>query len=129
MRTVYPDMVKVAMPPMPVRQLPDAQLDVYTDDSAFKVAGLRAASSIDNRLWAEKLSWERKAAYKKWSAIILHEVGAWEIARLEVQCKTMEFARGGLLESIADSLGAKSTSTLHNRAGPTPIHQLLQGKR
>jgi hypothetical protein len=118
MRTVYSDMVRVAMPPMPVRQLPDAQLDVYTDDSAFKVAGLRAASSIDNRLWAEKLSWERKAAYKKWSAIILHEVGAWEIARLEVQCKTMEFARGGLLESIADSLNAKPTSTLHNRAGP-----------
>ena len=118
MRTVYSDMVRVAMPPMPLRQSSDAQLDIYTDDSAFKVAGLRAASSIDNRLWAEKLSWERKAAYKKWSAIILHEVGAWEIARLEVQCKTMEFARGGLLESIADFLGAKSTSTLHNRAGP-----------
>jgi hypothetical protein len=118
LRTVYPDMVKTAMPPMPVRQEQEAQLDFYTGDSSFKVAGLRAASSIDNRLWAEKLSWERKAAYKKWSAIILHEVGAWEIARLQVQCKTMEFARGGLLESIADSLGAKSTSTLHSRAGP-----------
>ena len=83
-------------------------------DSAFKVAGLRAASNMDNRLWSEKLSWERRAAYKKWSAIILHEIGAWDIARLEVQRETMEFARGGLLESISDALGAKSTNTLHS---------------
>ena len=29
MRTVYSDMVRVAMPPIPVRQSPDAQLDIY----------------------------------------------------------------------------------------------------
>ena len=118
MRTVYPDMVKSAIPPMPVLDDRVVQQDDFDTDSAFKMAGLRAAGNIDNRLWAEKLSWERRAAYKKWTSIILHEVGAWEVARLEVQCKTMEFARGGLLESIADSLGAKATNTLHNRASP-----------
>ena len=118
MRTVFPDMVKSAMPPMPIQPDGVKPVDEVATDSAFRLAGLRVASNIDNRLWAEKLSWERRAAYKKWSAIILHEVGAWEIARLEVQCRSMEFARGGLLESIADSLGAKATSTLHNRASP-----------
>ena len=118
MRTVFPDMIKSAIPPMPLRPEREAPLDEVATDSAFRMAGLRVASSIDNRLWSEKLSWERKAAYKKWSAIILHEIGAWEIARLEVQCKVMEFARGGLLESIADALGAKATATLHNRASP-----------
>ena len=118
MRTVYADMVKSAMPPMPVRQQQEVQLEEASTDSALKIAGIRAANNIDNRLWAEKLSWERRAAYKKWSSIILHEVGAWEIARLEVQCRAMEFARGGLLESIADALGAKATNTLHSRARP-----------
>lgn len=118
MRTVYPDMIRAAMPPMPIRPEPEQRVDETLEETAFKIAGLRAASNIDNRLWAEKLSWERKAAYKKWSAIILHEVGAWEIARLEIQCKSMEFARGGLLESIADALGSKATSTLHSRASP-----------
>ena len=106
------------MPPLPAVQERATQVDEILEDSAFKLAGLRAAGSIDNRLWAEKLSWERRAAYKKWASIILHEVGAWEVASLEVQCKAMEFARGGLLESIADSLGAKATNTLHNRASP-----------
>lgn len=118
MRTVFPDMIKSAMPPMPQGRAQEVQQDTVLDDTAFKMAGLRVAKNIDSRLWSEKLSWERRAAYKKWSAIILHEVGAWEIARLEVQCKSMEFARGGLLESISDSLGSKATSTLHSRASP-----------
>ena len=118
MRTVFPDMVRTPLPPLPVRSEPEAKDEAVFEETAFKIAGLRAASNIDNRLWAEKLSWERKAAYKKWSAIILHEVGAWEITRLEIQCKSMEFARGGLLESIADALGSKATSTLHSRASP-----------
>ena len=117
LRTVFPDMIKRPMPPMPIVQQ-DIQGETSFDDTAFKIAGLRVASNVDDRLWTEKLSWERKAAYKKWSAIILHEVGAWEVARLEIQCKSMEFARGGILESIADSLGAKATSTLHSRASP-----------
>jgi len=36
----------------------------------------------------------------------------------------MEFARGGLLESVKDSLGTKASSTLHARAGP--ILQYIQ---
>ena len=118
MRTVFPDMVRTPLPPLPVGSEPEAKDEAVFEETAFKIAGLRAASNIDNRLWAEKLSWERKAAYKKWSAIILHEVGAWEITRLEIQCKSMEFARGGLLESISDALGSKATSTLHSRASP-----------
>ena len=86
MRTAFPDMIKSAIPPMPLQPERETPMDEVATDSAFRMAGLRAASSIDNRLWSEKLSWERKAAYKKWSAIILHEIGAWEIARLEVQC-------------------------------------------
>ena len=118
MRTVFPDMIKSAIPPMPATIQTDLQSDDVLEETAFKIAGLRVASNIDNRLWSEKLSWERRAAYKKWTAIILHEVGAWEISRLEIQCKSMEFARGGLLESIADALGSKATSTLHSRASP-----------
>eukprot|EP00435_Cladocopium_sp_Y103_P071370 s975_g37.t1 len=122
MRTVYPEMVRSAMPPMPVKDVVQQCSNETAVDSAFRIAGIRAASNIDNRLWSEKLTWERKAAYKKWTSIILHEVGAWEVARLVLQCKTMEFARGGLLESITDALGSKATTTLHNRAGPILQH-------
>ena len=118
MRTAYAEMVRSVMPPMPGRQQQETQLEEAPTDRAFKTAGIRAASNIDNRLWAEKLAWERRAAYTKWALIFLYEVGAWETARLEFQCRAMEFARRGLLESIADALGAEATNTLHSGAGP-----------
>ena len=87
--------------------------------NAFKDAGLVLKSKSDEKLWSEKLSWERKAAYKKWTTVILKEVGAFDIARkLFGGSKLLSSARQGLTESIMDSLGTKATSTLHARVGP-----------
>ena len=86
---------------------------------AFKNAGLVLKTKSDMKLWSEKLSWERKAAYKKWTSVILKEVGAFDITRkLFGGSRLLSSARHGLTESIMDALGTKATSTLHARAGP-----------
>ena len=69
------------MPPLPVVSSETVIRHASTDDSVYKSAGLKFAKNTDERLWREKLSWERKCAYKKWSVLILEDVGAWEIGR------------------------------------------------
>ena len=68
-----------------------------------------------------------KCAYRKWIAIVSENAMAFEVARLQMLSGPMEFAKGGLAESIHDALGNKSSSTLHSRAGPiyVAIHQVL----
>ena len=112
------------LPPVPVIAVADNSEGSFTESLSFKQMGVKAIKSADDRLWSEKLSWERKCAYKKWVGIILRQVGAFDIARQQVTCHAMEFARGGLLESVKDSLGTKASSTLHARAGP--ILQYIQ---
>ena len=43
---------------------------------------------------------------------------AFDVARLQILSGPMEFARGGLSETIRDALGNRASSTLHSRAGP-----------
>ena len=108
------------MPLMPSLCSTSDSLEVGPEPSksAFKEAKLKFASSTDNRLWSEKLSWDRKCAYKKWCSLILVNVGAWQIGRQVAISGTMHFARGGLMESVSDALSNKASSTLHTRAGP-----------
>ena len=113
-----------AMPPMPFFQTAETEAAGSNEILTFKQVGIRAAKNTDVRLWSEKLSWERKCAYKKWVGIILTQVGCFEVGRLQATCKTMEFAQGGLLESVKDALGPKATSTLHARA--SPVLQFIQ---
>ncbi|CAL1170052.1 unnamed protein product [Cladocopium goreaui] len=107
------------MPPMPC--LPDEQTAVIESEmveDAFTKVGLRAASASDQRLWQEKLSWERKCACKKWCTLALMKLSAWAIGRSVASSSGMQLARGSLVESVVDALAGKATATLHGRAGP-----------
>ena len=110
---------KCRMPSMPC--LPDEQTAVIESEmveDAFTKVGLRAASASDQRLWQEKLSWERKCACEKWCTLVLMKLSAWAIGRSVASSSGMQLARGSLMESVVDALAGKATATLHGRAGP-----------
>eukprot|EP00435_Cladocopium_sp_Y103_P055304 s792_g18.t1 len=46
------------------------------------------------------------------------KLSAWAIGRRVAVASDMQFARGGLMESVVDSLSSKATATFHSRAGP-----------
>ena len=107
------------MPPVPVVEISqseplESQLAVGSDRN-FSVKALQNAH---RRSWSEQINYDRKCAYRKWIAIVSENVMAFEVARLQMLSGPMEFAKGGLAESIHDALGNKSSSTLHARAGP-----------
>lgn len=85
-------------------------------EDAFKRVGLKAAKSSDTRLWEERLSWERKCACKKWCTLILQNIRAWDIGVKSFESGPLQYAKGGLMESVIDALSGKASSTLHNRA-------------
>lgn len=116
--------VSGAIPPLPVATPRNTEDASHIEVLNFKQVGIRAVKGSDDRLLSEKLSWERKCAYKKWLGIILTQVGCFEVGRLQAACKSMEFAKGGLIESIKDALGPKATSTIHARA--SPVLQYIQ---
>ena len=109
------------MPPMP-RMHVDATTTAgsaeHSLDDALKAAGITLKSSNDTRLWSEKLSWERKTAYKKWSTLIAKSFNSWEICRQIWTGDEVKASQGGLIESLKDALGNKASSTIHARAGP-----------
>ena len=84
--------------------------------SSFADAGLRLMKRTDEAFWEQQISFDRKAAYKKWTALILEDPGSWSIARPKPGDMLTEFLQQGLNESIKDALGIKATSTLHGRA-------------
>ena len=108
-----------AMPPMPVLEEPALDKpasQIYgRSDPSF---GTRALQNAHRRSWQEQLNYERRCAYRKWISIVAANPMAFEVARLQILSGPMEFAKGGLAESISDALGNKSSSTLHARAGP-----------
>ena len=107
------------MSPLPdVTCEPDISIQADGIDDAFTKVGLRAVNASDKRLWEDKLSWERKCACKKWCALILMKLSAWTIGRDFASGSSMNFASGGLMESVVDALSSRATSTLHARAGP-----------
>ena len=106
------------LPPLPAVGTELNVKSFASEDSIFQSAGLKFAKSTDERIWRERLSWERKCAYKKWTALVLEDIGSWEIGRQVATSGPLNFAKGGLAESIHDALGNKATATLHSRAGP-----------
>ena len=61
---------------------------------SFRSAGIALRSSSDTRLWQEKLGWERKAAYKKWTSLIAKQFNAWEICRQLWAGNSVKMAQG-----------------------------------
>jgi hypothetical protein len=101
--------------------LPDEQTAVIESEmveDAFTKVGLRAANALDQRLWQEKLRWERKCACKKWCMLVLMKLSAWAIGRSVASSSGMQLARGSLMESVVDALAGKATATLHGVRGP-----------
>ena len=86
--------------------------------SSFADVGLRVMKQTDETFWEQQISFDRKAAYKKWTALILGDPGSWSVARPKPGDALTEFLQQGLDESIKDALGIKATSTLHGRANP-----------
>ena len=95
---------------------PEPEIPVVA--SIYKEVGLKLSKKIDEKVWEQKLSYERKAAYKKWLSLVLMEVGAWTISRLSPGQDIFNFMGGSLAQSVQDALGIKATSTLHARANP-----------
>lgn len=104
------------MPHFPGEMASEVESEMIED--SFTKVGLRAVSSSDQRLWQDRLSWERKCACKKWCSLILMKLSAWSIGRSVAAGSGVQYARGGLMESVVDSLSNRATSTLHCRAGP-----------
>eukprot|EP00435_Cladocopium_sp_Y103_P074149 s119_g47.t1 len=117
--TCIPTAVKEATRPCVVETAqPVAKLVENNTESAFKLAGLRALKACEEKLWSDRLSSERKAAIRKWAAIVTSDPMAWEICRRHMAQGDMVYAHGGIGESVRDALESKASSTLHNRANP-----------
>ena len=86
--------------------------------SSFADAGLKLMKRTDEHLWELQISYDRKAAYKKWTALILDEPGAWSVSRPKPGQDYISFLSQGIGESVKDCLGVKATGTLHNRVNP-----------
>ena len=86
--------------------------------SSYADAGLRLMRKTDENFWQQQISFDRKAAYKKWTSLIMEEPGSWVISRPRKGDGLFELLQHGLVESIRDALGVKATSTLHGRANP-----------
>ena len=55
------------LPPMPlVKQAEEVSTDLGIQEDTFKKMGLKAVRTSDQRLWEQKISYERKAAHKRW---------------------------------------------------------------
>ena len=107
------------MPPVPLLEQPQPE----PFESKFAIGSdrnfsVKALHNAHRRSWSEQINYDRKCAYRKWIAIVSENAMAFEVARLQMLSGPMEFAKGGLAESIHDALGNKSSSTLHARAGP-----------
>ena len=108
--------VRGSLAPIPrfdlVTGQPEAVMPSRSEASAFSMAGLKLSTSTES--WKHKVQHERRAALKKWLALVRLDPLAWEIGR---QALPLPHG-GGLLESITDALASKATGTLHARAGP-----------
>ena len=91
-------------------------LQVFAKCNSFADAGLKLMRKTDELLWEQQLTMERKAAYKKWTSLVMTNPGCWTVSRPQRGENLMDMIRTGISESIKDCLGTKATSTLHNRA-------------
>jgi hypothetical protein len=86
--------------------------------NSFADAGLKLKKKTDEHIWEQQISFERKAAYKMWTALILEHPGAWAVSRPKPGQDLMSFLSSGIGETVKDCLGVKATGTLHNRVNP-----------
>ena len=109
-----------AMPPLPVLEGPSEEPsgDIRRYGTTDPCFGVKALQNAQKRSWTEQANYERRCAYRKWISVVSANPMAFEVSRLQILAGPMEFAKGGLAESIADCLGNKSSNTLHSRAGP-----------
>lgn len=91
--------------------------DDFARESAFKKAGIRLIRNCDQKLWADRLSNERKAAVRKWTSLIAVQPGAWDIAVRHFSAGEM-MQVGNLADSVKDALATRASATLHSRANP-----------
>ena len=91
--------------------------DNHVRITAFRKAGIRLIRDCDQKLWADRLSNERKAAVRKWTSLVAEQPGAWDIAVRHFSNGDMT-QTGQLAESVKDALATKASSTLHSRANP-----------
>ena len=98
------------MPPVPLLEQPQPE----PFESKFAIGSdrnfsVKALHNAHRRSWSEQINYDRKCAYRKWIAIVSENAMAFEVARLQMLSGPMEFAKGGLAESIHDALGNKSS--------------------
>ena len=86
--------------------------------NSFADAGLKLMKKTDEHLWELNITYERKAAYKKWTSLVLDDPLAWSVSRPKSGQDYMGYISQGIGESIKDCLGVKATGTLHNRVNP-----------
>ncbi|CAE7243210.1 unnamed protein product [Symbiodinium sp. CCMP2592] len=111
--------------PAPQRLLPPAvpereasHPEAARMQSRLDAAGAKFARRTKHVSWDAKETEEKNFALFKWLKII--ERGPWDFAvsRDFLRARLLGLGAGDLLESISNALAAKSTATLHTRAGP-----------
>ena len=106
------------MGPCSITAEPVDENRLETKCSSFADAGLKLMRKTDEHLWELHITFDRKAAYKKWTTLVLDDPMAWSVSRPRAGQDYISFLRQGIGESIKDCLGVKATGTLHNRVNP-----------
>ena len=84
--------------------------------------GLKLKTKTDQHLREQQISFEQKAAYKKWTVANLESPGPWSVSRHKSGQDLISFMNIGFGETVEEFLEVKATGTLHNRGKPTSHH-------
>ena len=117
------------MPPLPAAVAPvgdslDEAQRYRTADPCF---GVRVLQNARKRSWKDQLNYERRCASRKWVSIVASNPMAFEVARLQILAGPMEFAKGGLAESIAWQQVIQHSSCQGGSA--SQVLEVLRGQR
>ena len=106
------------LPPAFAPSLEPSHPEVARMQGRLDAAGDKFAKRAKHATWDAKETEEKNFALFKWLRII--ERGPWDFAvsRDFLRARLLGLGAGELFDSISDALAAKSTSTLHTRAGP-----------
>ena len=106
------------LPPAFAPSVEPAHPEVTRMQGRLDAAGAKFAKRAKHATWDAKETEEKNFALFKWLRII--ERGPWDFAvsRDFLRARLLGLGAGELIDSISDALAAKSTSTLHARAGP-----------
>ena len=106
------------LPPAFAPSLEPSHPEVARMQGRLDAAGDKCAKRAKHATWDAKETEEKNFDLFKWLRII--ERGPWDFAvsRDFLRARLLGLGAGELFDSISDALAAKSTSTLHTRAGP-----------